>query len=227
MAWKKLLFEDDPPAAHESTHVSSGSDEIDSALGIAAMANLASGKVWQGNASNRPAEVDMPKPAGQLFLSAAGGWPSTTNGCAEPVKKEYPTHHVDIWNMAFDKTVAEYAQWTVVMPSDWDAGTVTAVFYWTCAAGVGGAGQTVIWAAQGTSFGDNDPLDEAFSGSVLVSDTWIADGDLHVSAATAAITIKNAGASELVQFRVFRAATSDTLGGDALLLGVMITFTRG
>lgn len=60
MVWKKLKFDDDPPAAHESTHVSGGSDEIDSALGIAAMANLTQNKFWQGNASNRPVEVSAP-----------------------------------------------------------------------------------------------------------------------------------------------------------------------
>ncbi|GAI77961.1 unnamed protein product, partial [marine sediment metagenome] len=48
------------PKAHESTHVAGGSDDIDSALAIAAMANLASGKVWQGDVSNRPTEVDVP-----------------------------------------------------------------------------------------------------------------------------------------------------------------------
>ncbi|MBA7673053.1 hypothetical protein ES703_81241 [subsurface metagenome] len=63
MVWKKLAFDDDPPAAHESTHVSGGSDEINSALAIAAMANLANGKIWKGNASNRPTEIDVPSGA--------------------------------------------------------------------------------------------------------------------------------------------------------------------
>ncbi len=48
------------PKAHESTHVAGGSDDIDSALAIAAMANLTQNKAWKGNASNRPAEVDWP-----------------------------------------------------------------------------------------------------------------------------------------------------------------------
>ncbi|MBA7564248.1 hypothetical protein ES708_05910 [subsurface metagenome] len=45
---------------HEDTHVSGGSDGIDSALVIAGMANLANTKVWQGNVGNRPVEVDLP-----------------------------------------------------------------------------------------------------------------------------------------------------------------------
>lgn len=50
-----------PPKAHEGSHVQGGSDDIDSALAIAAMADLATGKIWQGNA-NRPTEVDIPVP---------------------------------------------------------------------------------------------------------------------------------------------------------------------
>ena len=56
------------PATHEDTHVSGGSDDIDSALDIAAMANLSTGKVWQGNA-NRPVEVDPPVvPSGLIAM---------------------------------------------------------------------------------------------------------------------------------------------------------------
>lgn len=47
------------PAAHESTHVAGGSDDIDSALALAAMADLTTGQIWQGVAG-RPAEVAMP-----------------------------------------------------------------------------------------------------------------------------------------------------------------------
>ena len=163
---------------------------------------------------------------GQLFLSAAGGFPSTTNGCGEPTKKEYGANGIDIYNLPFDKDSDEFAQWTVVMPSDWDAGTITAVFYWTCASGVGSAGQTAKFYLQGRSYGDNDVLDQAFGVAQGILDTWIADNELHVSAATPAITIAGAGASEVVQFRAYRDVSEDDLAGDALLLGVMITFTR-
>ncbi len=47
-------------SAHESRHVSGGDDDIDSALAIAAMANLTENKVWKGNVSNRPTEIDFP-----------------------------------------------------------------------------------------------------------------------------------------------------------------------
>ena len=65
--WVKILVNEagkliiDPESlAHESTHVAGGSDDIDSALALAAMADLTNTKIWQGNAANRPVEVDPP-----------------------------------------------------------------------------------------------------------------------------------------------------------------------
>ena len=57
---KGNLLEKRVMEAHESSHVSGGSDDIDSALAIAAMANLTNGKIWEGNVSNRPTEIDVP-----------------------------------------------------------------------------------------------------------------------------------------------------------------------
>jgi len=167
-----------------------------------------------------------PAPSGKIWLTAAGGWPSTTSG-AEQSKKEYGTNDVDLYVLAFDKDNDEYAQWTVAMPSDWDGGTVTAEFYWTY--DTGSAAEVVVWGIQGRSYGDDEAVDQAWGTAQTVSDAAIAAGDVHVSAATSAVTLAGTpAAGELVQFRVFRDANSasDTLAGDALLLGVMITFTR-
>lgn len=171
-----------------------------------------------------PTGPSGPAPAGQIFLSAAGMWPSTTNGCALNSIKEYVTNDLDIYNLAFDKDSDEFAQATMIMPSDWNAGTVTAKFYWSTASG--GAAQTVKWYIQGVSLGDNEALDASWGTAVGISDTWQADAKLHITSATGAITIAGATASELVQFRVYRDISEDDLAGDALLHGVMIAFTR-
>jgi len=44
-------------SGHESRHVSGGADAIDSPLASAAMADLANGKYWRGDVSNRPVEL--------------------------------------------------------------------------------------------------------------------------------------------------------------------------
>jgi len=51
VVWKKLAFAADAPSAHESTHVSGGSDDIDSALADAAIPNLAASKITSGQFS--------------------------------------------------------------------------------------------------------------------------------------------------------------------------------
>ena len=56
-------------APHEDTHVAGGSDDIDSALAIAAAPDLTNTKIWQGNAGNRPVEVALPA-AGAVLIVA-------------------------------------------------------------------------------------------------------------------------------------------------------------
>ena len=124
----------------------------------------------------------------------------------------------------FDQTTIEYAQWSLAMPSDYNGGVVTAAFYWTATTGTG----VVNWAIQGYSYGDDDALDATFGTAILVADTLITANDVHISAATANITLGGTpAASEFVQFQVYRdTGATDTLAGDARLLGVRITFTR-
>lgn len=168
-----------------------------------------------------------PAPDGQIFLSAAGGWGSTTSGAASSGKVEFATNDVDMYFLDFDKDSDEFAQWTLVMPSDWDAGTVTGTFYWTTASGEGGAAETVQWALQGRAYANDDAIDQAWGTAVSVSDTWIADEDVHVSSATGAITLAGSpAANQLVQFRAYRDVSEDDLGGDARLIGIMVAFTR-
>lgn len=165
-------------------------------------------------------------PTGQIWLSAAGGWPSTTNGCAPAVQVEFGTNNVDHYFMDFDKDANEYAQWSLAMPSDWDAGTFTAQYHWTFAS-PGAPAETVDWGGQGIASGDDDPLDTAWGGAVLVTDTAIAIGDRHISVASAAITFAGTpAAGEGLQFRCYRNVATDDLGSDARLIGVMLTFTR-
>ena len=44
-------------SGHEARHIPGGADEIDSPLSSGALADLAEGKYWRGNASNRPVEL--------------------------------------------------------------------------------------------------------------------------------------------------------------------------
>jgi len=139
---------------------------------------------------------------------------------------EFGTNDVDLYLADFDAATDEFMQWTVVMPSDYDGGTVTAVFYW---AANSASTEDVVWGLQGRSYGDSDAIDQAWGNAQTVQDANNAANDVNISAATAAITLAGTpAASEVVQFRAYRDAdaVADDLAADARLIAIRVTFTR-
>jgi hypothetical protein len=168
-----------------------------------------------------------PGPDGKLFLSGAGGWPSTTAGCQTNTKTEMATNKENYYTLDFDAATTESAEWTVAMPSDWDASTITAVFYWMHGGTTTNFG--VTWALDAYSFGDSDAGDAAFGTQQHIPDTGGTTSDVYISDATPAITVGGTpAAGELVQFRVQRLPNDgdDSMAVDAKLLGVMLTYGR-
>ncbi len=164
---------------------------------------------------------------GEIFLSSAGGWPSTTNGCADNVKKEYATNDIDLFVLDFDKDNDEFAQWSVPMPADWDGGTVTALFIWTAAAG--SISDDVVWGLQGRSYVNDEAIDKTWGTAQVIVDTLLALDVISYTDVTPAITLAGTpAAGEWVQFRGYRDAdaVADDLAADAGLLGIMVTYTR-
>jgi len=158
-----------------------------------------------------------------MILMAAGGWPSTTNGCSAQTQVEYLTNDVDMFHLDFDPSSDEFAQWAVVMPDNYDGGTVTAQFMWTCDGG--GASETVEWALQGRSYANNDDIDQAWGAAVSVNDVRLGTNKTHTSDATAAITLAGTpAAGQLAQFRVQRDVSEDNLTVDARLIGVKLVY---
>jgi hypothetical protein len=113
------------------------------------------------------------------------------------------------------------------MPSDYNGGTITAVFYWVSP---NATANSVVWGIQARAYNDSDALDQAFGTAQTVTDANnSAIDDVNISAATSAITIGGTpAAGSYVQFRVYRdgAAGGDTLTAVAELLSVRITYTR-
>lgn len=169
------------------------------------------------------------KPSGQIWLSAASGWPSTTSGCTANAQVELATNKENIFVLDFVDGSTTYAEWLLAMPSDWNAGTVTAIFYWTNS---NNNTQVVVWGIAATNWATGNNIDgTAFSADVTVTsaNTASATPKLLVSAATSAVTVANTpAASNLIDFRVSRVggSGSDTLTSNARLLGVMISYTR-
>lgn len=163
----------------------------------------------------------------QFWLSAAGITPRTTGGCAFPATVEMSTNKNNHKVAAFDQTTQEFGQWSYALPSDYGGGTVTATFYWTANSA---STNSAVWGLQAVAVADDEALDVAFGTAQEVADANKSTAyKNNISAASSAITIAGTpAAGELVNWQIYRDPDdgSDTLAADALLIGVMITYTR-
>lgn len=159
----------------------------------------------------------------ELSLPAGAFIPQITNGPAAGIV-EMATNKQPVLSLDFDPTTQEYAVLWWTPPKRWDGGTIAFKVYWTAASGAGG----VAFSLQGVAYSDDDAIDAAYGTAISVTDTLITAGDIHVSAASAAMTIAGSPAdADTIALRVSRevANGSDTLAVDAQLLGVVITYT--
>ena len=158
-----------------------------------------------------------------VWIPAAQWIPRTTTGCGID-SRELSTNKINTDELLFDAGTDEFAQCMIVMPSNWNAGTITAKFHWTASTGSG----DVVWGLSGRAYANDDALDQAQGTAQTVTDTLTATNDLDISPATSAITLGGtAAAGNPVIFQVYRDADAggDTLAADARLLGVEISYT--
>lgn len=170
-----------------------------------------------------PVWATIPTVVQNVWIPAAQWIPRTTTGCGID-SRELSTNKINTDELLFDPGTAEYAQCMIVMPSNWNAGTVTAKFHWTASTGSG----DVVWGLRGRAYANDDALDQAMGTGQTATDTLTATNDLDISPATSAITLGGTAASgNPVIFELYRdaAAGGDTLGSDARLLGVEISYT--
>lgn len=166
-------------------------------------------------------------PAGgsaELILSAAGAWPSTTNGASGPNQSELASNKVNLVTLDFAQSVQSFCNWAIQMPANWDAGTVTAKFLWTANST---STNSVVWGLAGRAYGNDVTLDQAFGTAQEVTDANTATADqIHISNATSAITLAGTpAAGQWAQFRAYRLGSgSDSLAATANLLAVHLTY---
>lgn len=163
----------------------------------------------------------------QIYLSAAAGVPKTTGGCAAAAQVELATNKQNVKVLDFDASTEEHADFTFVLPSDYNGSTMTAKFIWMHAATT--TNFAVVWGIEGRCYADGDALDAAVGTAVTVTDTGGTTTDVYISPATAAITWAGTPlAGQLINLTAYRVAAdaADTLAVDARLLGVQLTYTR-
>lgn len=160
----------------------------------------------------------------EVFIPSEAMNPTTTAGCADLAKVEAGTNDVDYWVLDFDASSGESCFFTLRMPDDWNGGTVTFRFVWTNAGGA--STETVAWGIKGRAYADSDAIDQAYGTEITTSDTWLAQNDIHLSAESTAVTLAGSPvAGQWCQFKITRKVASDTMTGDARLLGIRLKYS--
>lgn len=159
-----------------------------------------------------------------LWVPSSAMTPRITNG-ALGATEEYATNDIMQEYYLFDSTTEEAVQFSINMPDDWDLGTIKYKVYWDASTGASAA-DTVSWGVKAGALSNDDAIDQALGSQVVVNDVVIAVGDLHISPASAALTIGGTPTlGDLCIFQVVRNVSgTDDMTEDAKLLGVSIQY---
>lgn len=124
-----------------------------------------------------------------IWVDAGSMVPTATNGAAAGTE-ELATNDVMVDYFAFDSSTDEKVQFKMVMPEQWDLGTIRARFYWKSSNTDTG---DVAWFIQSVAHADSGALDTAFGTAVSVhtaDDVGLGtDNDLHITAGTTNMTV--------------------------------------
>ena len=159
----------------------------------------------------------------------AGAMASLITGGASPNQIEIGgTNKRNMFVQDFaDGASALGVEFSIVLPSDYDGGTMTAQFFWTANST---STNSVFWKIAGVCFADDGTLDVAMGTYQSVTDANKSTAyDLNISDATSDITIAGTpAAGKLCNFKILRDPTdgSDTLAATARLISVVLTYTR-
>tara|TARA_R110000823_G_scaffold274354_1_gene393297 strand:- start:3 stop:926 length:924 start_codon:yes stop_codon:yes gene_type:complete len=159
-----------------------------------------------------------------LWVPSASFTPATTDGADKEAVQYHATNAGTLDKLSFDKDTAQFADFSLVMPEQWNGGTLKVKFYWSSATSGGG----VVWAIKGRGIGDG----ESFAGwgtAVTSTDTSTGANALNISPSTAAMTVANTrDNTALIFFRAERAVgeAADDHDDDARLIGVNVEYTE-
>ncbi len=159
----------------------------------------------------------------EIYIPAGAMYVPTTAG-ATYATRELATNDIQLSTMNFGTATPTKAQFNWATPANWDAGTVTFKLYWTTTGS--GAAETIDMDLAAVGFANDNPMDTAVGTAANVTDTFIANDDLHVTTASSAITVSGTPiAGELVVFQLSRDTASDDLAGDCEVLGVLLEYS--
>ncbi len=152
--------------------------------------------------------------------------PSVVTGCASLSLIATSSGHPDLVTLDFDPTTQEYAQFSIIMPSSWDEGTITFKPVWSHDTTTVNFG--VVWELQAVAVSNDETIDVAFGTAQSSTDTGGTANRLYVGPESSSITVGGTpSAGDTVFFRITRntGSGSDTMAVDARLHGIHLFLT--
>jgi hypothetical protein len=173
----------------------------------------------------------------EIFFPATSMVGSETDGAGETAGEElylaeYATNHVTHPVHLFDGSVQdESVEWNHVMPADWDCGTIKFKALWAPGDAAANVGEWVKLTLAAGALANDDALDSVLGSGQDVTDEVIADDDLHVTAASPALTVGGAPAvGSLIHFKLTRDFNYNGAGSamdvPLRLIGVLIQYRK-
>jgi len=194
------------------------------------LANLQGGEVDQYYHLTNAQHGDLTTGYRTIYVPANVMTPTATD-FATAGTHEYATNDVNLDYYSFDGATRQYIEYSRVLDAQWDLSTIKFKFYWTPGASSCTAGDTVEWAVTAEAVSDDDPIDVASGVSQVVSDTVTAgkNGDMHITAATPALTVAGTPASgDLIHFKFSRNVNGiDDMEEKGWLVGVFFQYRIG
>ena len=166
-----------------------------------------------------------------LFVPAGAMTPGDTNG-ASPVEVYVAGNSTTHDAMRFPSSgaVATCVDFNVMLPDDWDLGTLKAKLVWRIPAVNSAVPDTnVKFTIAARAFGDTEDYSSAMGTAVEVVDTLHGTAEIHVTPASPNLAVGGTpAAGKMIHFLVTRSFSSvtDSLASDVYLLGIEFQFRR-
>jgi len=165
----------------------------------------------------------------EVSITAAGGWPSTTQGCAAPERYETSGNKHNFYGMGFGDGTVTIGEFEFTMPNDYNGSTIViGQLQWY---GSTAQASAVVWGVQAACIRSGSAMDQAWGSSAAFVDTYLGTAYLYKVTSGAATLLPSGAAPgrNLMRIRVYRVGTvaSDTYGGTAYFSGMQMVYTRG
>jgi len=155
-------------------------------------------------------------------LPARSGMPTLTNGCNDAVQIEMTNQDTNVIVADFEDAVDRSMSFEVIMPDNWNLGTVRIQVAWICA---NATANNCLWRARAGSYADSRALDTALGAYVALTDAALSPAlDVMVSP-EGTMTFANAAVGPaIIEINRNGSAAGDTLGTTARLWQVKLEF---